>query len=288
MRTRTGRRSACIRLGWMVAIALAAPGPRAAEAAESAEDGYPVDPDTQIRIHTASGRVEVRTHDRPVVELRRGGRSTLAVERRPEVGRLLVRSSHRAIRITVPEGADLRIHSASGRVEVMGRTTRLEVRSASGAVTLRGASAEARIGTMSGDVRTTEAVGRLAVETYSGDVDVDGPVAELRVQTVSGDLDVRSERLPTELRVKTVSGDVDLKGDLPAGASWEVTSTSGDVRLRRTNAQGLRLEARSWSGSIELPGGRRESCDSCDRSLVIDGGGAELRFTSYSGDVDIR
>jgi hypothetical protein len=155
------------------------------------------------------------------------------------------------LKILVPEGQEIEVYLAAGRLgatNVRG-TVRLDAASAdittsgtsgalsvdvgSGNVTVRDAQGDVDVDTGSGDA-TVSAVttGTLTIDTGSGEVDVTRVVARIvRLDTGSGS--VRCELLsnPETLEVDTGSGSVTLTLPPSYGATVDIDSGSGGIDL---------------------------------------------------------
>ena len=164
------------------------------------------------------------------------------------------------------------------RIEVVVPTgTRVSASSISGNVSVRGAHAEVEASSTSGDV---------TVDRVNGLVDA---------ETVSGEVEVRSAR-SDRVRAQSLSGEVTYDGTITRDGRYDFTSHSGTVRLFVPADAAISLTASTFSGSVNsrLPatlgpttrsggvrrGGRME--------LAINGGGARVNATSFSGDIVIE
>ena len=81
------------------------------------------------------------------------------------------------------------------------------------------------------------------------------------------------------------NGDTRITGGLKQKASVRVRSMSARIELVREGGAGLRLEAQAKYGKIRVKGEKRKTDD-----LVIedvDGGGADVRLTTFSGRISV-
>jgi len=120
-------------------------------------------------------------------------------------------------------------------------------------------------------VRFPKGLQKVTIHTASGDLNFEKPMAEeWSVTSASGDLNgelAQAERFA----IRTASGDLDLS--FPGFEQGSITSASGDGHLNLKNDfQDLRIK--SASGDYEI-----------DTSRIS---GAEVNFTSVSGDAEIR
>jgi hypothetical protein len=208
---------------------------------------YTVDvpPETDVRITTGSGDIEVRDVDGPV-RVRTGS------------GDVEVRSVRAAVEVGTGSG-DIRIGEVRGDVDV---------RVGSGDVRLEAVLGRVTVRTGSGDLTVDRVEGTVEFATGSGDVTLTDIAGDLRGRTGSGDVILRVRQVPTGRTwdLKTGSGDVEVT--LPQTAHFEVDAATGagrvtvDFPLTTAAVQGrrhvrgvagsadLRIEARVGTGSI--------------------------------------
>jgi DUF4097 and DUF4098 domain-containing protein YvlB len=234
----------------------------------------------ELRIEVPRGTVEIETADtkETTVELEALGRDAEEYEREARIesrprgdghevvvdasrrrGRLGFREGEYRVRITAPEGTDVRADLASADIGGRGRFGDVEVDAASGDVKFDDVAGQAKVNTASGDVELRR-VGSAKVNSASGDLRIDesGPV---EANTASGDIRLRSV-LSGEVKLHSASGDLDV-GIAKGSRLWiDAQSLSGDTSSE------LELEA-APSGDDEGP-------------LV------ELRAQTMSGDIAVR
>jgi hypothetical protein len=160
--------------------------------------------------------------------------------------------------ITVPDGTEARLHTASADVRARGTL----------------GSTEAHVA--SGDVELDRVDGRLKVHSASGGVRVGAVRDEVDVHSASGDLDIASSDGP--VKVHTASGDVAVR-DAGAGPI-RVHSASGDVGIAVREGRRVAVDVRTVSGKARS-----------DIPLDADGGEGgdaplvEIKVNGVSGDV---
>jgi DUF4097 and DUF4098 domain-containing protein YvlB len=229
-----------------------------------------------------------------IVECRPTGRRHLLVVKVPKLhGLRFLRRNAVTVRVTVPEGSDVGIMTASADAEVTGPVGNADLatasgevstddvagKSASGNITVGNVGGELKVHTASGDLRCSSVVGRVLFSTASGDVEIGSAGDRVDVKTTSGN--ARLGELAHGAQVTGVSGDVRVLS-ITAGA-LRVRSVSGDVAVGVAPGVDLEVDVETVSGSVEsdIPlenatGGRR--------------GGArvEISVRSVSGDVAIE
>jgi DUF4097 and DUF4098 domain-containing protein YvlB len=236
--------------------------------------------EVELTIEVPRGDVEIETADteETTVELEARGRDAEEYEREARIearprgdghevivdastrrGLLGFREGEYRVRITAPDGADVRADLASADISGRGRFGEVEIAVASGDVAFDDVTGQAKVNTASGGVELRR-VGSAKVNSASGDVRIDesGPV---EANTASGDIRLRSI-LSGEVKLHSASGDLDV-GIAKGSRLWvDAQSLSGDTSSE------LELEA-APSGSEEGP-------------LV------ELRAQTMSGDISVR
>jgi DUF4097 and DUF4098 domain-containing protein YvlB len=172
-----------------------------------------------LTVTTSSGRVVITGEDRPDIVV--DGKASIEDG---DDGGVIVRASSSNLEVRCPAGADVRVGTSSGGVE------------------LRGRLGDARVTTSSSSIRV-EDVEALELRSSSGSIDVETCVGYCRLQTASGSVTVGD------------AGDVDIStksSSIRVGraAGGRVHSVSGSIALGATGADDL--EVRSISGSVTV------------------------------------
>jgi len=129
---------------------------------------------------------------------------------------------------------------------------------------------------------------RLDVNVFSSDVDVTGVTGEQKVHSFSGTLTLLGVRGPVD--AKTFSAGIRVEVDGVTEPDLQLETFSGDIEARLPGDARGRVRFSSFSGDIEsdLPLIlRSKSRRSLDADLGT-GGGRDLRFKTFSGDVTLR
>ena len=160
--------------------------------------------------------------------------------------------------ITVPDGTETRVHTASADVRARGTLGSTETHVASG------------------DLELDRVEGRLKAHSASGGVRIGAVRDEAVVHSASGDLDIASSDGP--VKVHTASGDVAV-GNAGAGPI-RVHSASGDVSIAVREGRRVAVDVRTVSGKArsDIPLDT-ESDEGGDAPLV------EIKVNGVSGDV---
>jgi DUF4097 and DUF4098 domain-containing protein YvlB len=242
-----------------------------------------------------------------VIDTRREGRTLAFVLEAPpreaESGRFP--SQPRSdLTVTVPNGIEVRIASASGDIDVAGPLGPIHAETHFGGVTLARIEGDGSAQTDSGSIEIRAAEGgHLTAETSFGDVTLESIRSEeaVRAESRSGDLALRDVRARTieahssfgsirleavegDVTAKTDSGDVELDGALRG--MHQLHSGFGDVEVVR--AQG-KIDVSSNSGDVtvrDCAGGVK--AESGFGTVQIEGVLTTLSAESSSGDIAVE
>ncbi|MGH9019822.1 MAG: DUF4097 family beta strand repeat-containing protein [Acidimicrobiales bacterium] len=180
------------------------------------------------------------------------------------------------VEVSLPEGSDVEIDTASGDSVIRGAVKAVSVHSASGDVVVDDAdSVSAR--TASGDLMIGRTTTSLSVQSASGDVVVKQGARTTKIESASGDVRVAATGHTTE--VSTASGDVNVGAACTGKVS--ARSASGDVRI--SVAPGLNIDVDAHSVTGELTSTIDLSRDGSDDAGEV----LDLRVGTVSGDVAV-
>lgn len=129
---------------------------------------------------------------------------------------------------------------------------------------------------------------RLDVNVFSSDVNVTGVTGEQKVHSFSGTLTIVGARGPID--AKTFSAGIRVEMNGVTEPDLQLETFSGDIEARLAGDARGRVRFNSFSGDIQsdLPLLlRSKSRRSLDADLGT-GGGRDLRFKTFSGDVTLR
>jgi DUF4097 and DUF4098 domain-containing protein YvlB len=251
-----------------------------------------------VELGLVSGDIVVTGWNRPEVKLfatietgyfeYAASASRVRVNARSRRGRM----GDQRIEISVPIGTEVRASTVSGNIAVRGTAARVQAGTVSGDLEVRDAVDEIEIHTTSGDLRAEKLRGRIRANTTSGDVVLDDVNGDLRLHTVSGTLRVRGAL--TGLEFESVSGDIEFRGDIKNEGTYTAHTHSGDIRLTLPANVAANLDLSTFSGDLRTefpltlqPG---ESANRRGRQMqtTINGGGARMTLTTFSGDITIE
>ena len=220
---------------------------------------------------------------------------------------------HRSLRVWVdyklfvPRNCSLDIHTVSGDMDitaVMGELIlesvsgdiavekggSVDAESVSGDIELRGVK-EVDASTVSGDIEAFDTMGDLRLKSVSGDITGRKVSGNISAGTVSGEVKLFGVSDCRKVKVGTTSGEVAFEGRLTDGGTYIFSTTSGDISLILSKDSSFDLDAHTMSGSIRCSVPMlKVSFKKGKRKLVgtAGKGGATLRISSTSGDIDIE
>ena len=258
------------------------------------------------KVHVRVGepdRIRVRarhaTRDRVELRRRRGVLTVIPVTwakgstsfevRPPDVG--VVRVVGRApgavdIEVTVPRWLPLSIEGPMVDVVVDGTEAPIEVTVMTGGIRVRGGRVRVALTTMSGSIALYNAHGRITVAGGVGRMTLHECRGDVRVETTSGDVQLEAVTAD-HVEITTLGGDVTDRGAITGGSRWNVSTHSGDVTLELGGEPDARFRVRALRGEIVTD--LVESIeDSRHLDLVVGGGSADVRLTTFSGTIRIE
>jgi DUF4097 and DUF4098 domain-containing protein YvlB len=184
--------------------------------------------------------------ERATVECRPAGGGHLVAIKMPRLhGMRFIRRNAVTVRVSLPEGSDVKAVTASANVEVVGPIGSADVKTASGDVSTDDVGGEVTAKSASGDINLGNVGGVLRVHTASGDLRCLRVGGRALFNTATGEVEIGSA--DDFVEVKATSGHVRI-GELARGA--RVVNVSGDVRVLAI--EDGRLHVRSVSGNVAV------------------------------------
>lgn len=129
----------------------------------------------------------------------------------------------------------------------------------------------------------------LDVDAFSSDVRVNDVRGKQHVHTFSGPIELRGATGPLDL--ETFSGDIDLEVvDATASPDLKAKTFSGSITAMLPDATSGNLRFESFSGDFnsDIPLTRESGGKRSFRGRLNSGGGSDIYFKTFSGDVRIR
>ncbi len=192
--------------------------------------------------------------------------------------------------LTIPSGAAIKARNVSGDISGENIGGRADLDTVSGDLVLKRASKGAECGTVSGDLRVSDLSGEVFLKSVSGDVYAVNIKGSIGAEAVSGDLELTGVAEADSVRAKTVSGDIVFRGSINRAGRYDLKSHSGDVEMVIPPDSAFDLEAETFSGRITTDFEVRVSGKISRKELsgAVNGGGATVRLSSFSGDIKLR
>jgi len=263
----------------LVTALLLVPSAVQGQASRTVNETVSLDPDGEVELDAFTGAITVTTWDRAAVQIDvriEGDEQELVDATRIEIegsgNRVSIETDYEELEnrflgifdmgsdgdrpptfytIRMPATAELSIDDFSSEIEITGLRNGLELETFSSAVTL------------------DDIEGRLDIETYSSDFEARNIAGSIRFETFSGDATISMRSIDDECRFESFSGDVELF--LPADAAFDLDldmGMSGD------------LDSEFSMDSVETEGNEYRGS--------VNGGGPRLRFSTFSGDLELR
>ena len=211
----------------------------------------------ELDVHVQSGRVEVTTGSAGFISVEVETRDpSFLVEKR---GDLIYVSSEKNtgwlsggsrayVSAVVPEGTDVNIGTASGRIECRGQLGRVDVKTASGDVDVEAGSSVV-IKTASGDAHLVRSDGEVRGSSASGDFYIGRSDGNTSISSASGD--VRLEDAKGSVTISTASGNMRINSFEGNRASFK--SMSGNAVIGIPAGTKVDLDVSLLSGKLKLP-----------------------------------
>jgi len=189
--------------------------------------------------------------------------------------------------IETPRATDLNATSGSGNLDIADISGRVIGETGSGDIRAEHLPADSKLETGSGNIHANGVNGGSRLETGSGDIHLEQTAAgDVHASTGSGDIEITG--LVGGLKGSTGSGWIHVSGT-PVG-EWKLETGSGDVRLQLEGGKGFELDAESASGDIHTDQQitMQGSLSKHHIHGTVNGGGAMIRVSTGSGDIEVR
>lgn len=214
--------------------------------------------------------------------------------------------------LEVPRNGILRVEGTNLDVDVRDLERNTEIKLINGAIAATNLKGVVKLNTVNGEIRSRGLDGRISLETVNGSIDDrDSSGTLIEYQTVNGDIEsnTRAERIRLdnvngeielmlsnidELQASTVGGEMEIIATLNTLAQVELSSVNGDIELAvPTTTSANFVISTSVGGRIEnelssdKPVRRDRFVNSSDLNFTLNGGTAQVRINTVSGDITL-
>lgn len=193
-------------------------------------------------------------------------------------------------KLWIPERAALKAVNVSGDVSAEAIGGAAALKSVSGGIRLVKAGAGADCTSVSGGVEVADVTGNIFLKSVSGDVKASGVKGAVEAETVSGEVDLLDVSDAPTVRVKALSGGVQYRGVISKQGNYSLKSHSGDVVLYLPSDSAFDFEAETFSGGVESDFEIKMTGKVSPKEMSgsVNGGGAVLKLSSFSGDIKLK
>ncbi len=190
----------------------------------------------------------------------------------------------------IPEKAGLKVKNISGDIDVEGTGGVLDLSAISGDVSLRKASGTADCNTISGDLEISGISGDIFLKSVSGDITAGQVKGSIEAETVSGEVKLMEVSEAATIRAKALSGEIVYRGRINPAGNYSFKSHSGNVELELPADSAFDFTAETFSGNITTDFEIKVTGKISTREMsgVVNGGGASVKLSSFSGDIRLR
>jgi DUF4097 and DUF4098 domain-containing protein YvlB len=193
-------------------------------------------------------------------------------------------------KLSIPEWAALKASNISGDVDVVGPIGPVDLNAISGSIRLKKAAKGADCNAISGDLEVTEVTGDAFLKSVSGDITANLIKGSVQAESVSGGVQLTEVSDATRVEAKALSGDVVYRGRINPQGTYNMKSHSGEVDLYLPADAAFEFEAETFSGSIETDFEIKVVGKVSPKAMqgVVNGGGATVKVSSFSGDIKLK
>jgi hypothetical protein len=211
-------------------------------------------------------------------------------------------------KVMIPSQAAIKARSVSGDVTLENVGGKAAADTKSGDVTVLGAQNGANAETVSGDVKVVDVKNGVYCKTASGNVDAKNITGNADLNCVSGDVTAENIRGAVEadtvsgnvklmdisgadvVKGKTMSGSTIYSGDINSNGRYSLEAHSGRVEMTIPSGSAFDLTASTFSGSIKTEFKVMVSGTVSKKKISgsVNGGGADVRLKTFSGNVHLK
>lgn len=193
-------------------------------------------------------------------------------------------------KLWIPEKAALKAHSISGSVTAESIGGKADLKAISGSVRITKAGGGASCESISGEVVASDVTGDAFLKSISGSVKATTVKGSVEAETVSGGVELSGVSEASSVRAKALSGGVVYRGRINRQGNYIFKSHSGGVTLYLPSDSAFDFDAETFSGDIETDFEVKVmgKISHKEMSGTVNGGGATLKVSSFSGDIKLK
>lgn len=258
---------------------------------ETIERVFPVQGKARLNLSNINGAVRIRSHEEPQIRVKAVKRQSNGSPDRTEIEMNQAEDGQVTIATRFKGGIlGFLMPGSPGAVDYevyLPNPCEVQISGVSSEIEAHGLEGDLSFSSVSGEARLQSLAGKITFSSVSGDLDGRSIQGDLRLKTVSGSIRLNDGKV-SSLEASTVSGDLWLEGELP-GAAYRLKTVSGAARLELPQGSALRAEMRSVSGALRttFPDVKTIRTGGL-QTLELGSGGAQITFTSVSGDMIIH
>lgn len=192
--------------------------------------------------------------------------------------------------LMIPPKASIKVKSVSGSItlEEIGGT--VKVNAVSGNIEVMDAKEGVDCQTVSGHLMIQDVKGDAELKTVSGKITLERIQGSIEAETVSGGIELREVSKAKVVKVKVLSGRIIYEGEISPDGEYRLKSFSGRVEIIIPSDSAFDLEADTFSGKINSDFEIKILGTISKRKIQgeVNGGGAELSLSTFSGNIYLR
>lgn len=199
------------------------------------------------------GTVHVHAERHGLSERELEGITVTAVEHEGRVRITATKTVGRPLRswvrltVTVPPGAETRIDTRGGSIEVDGVEAPVRARTAGGSVRVTRARGRADVQTAGGSIRVDGHDGAVVARTAGGSIRLEGTLSpEVDAETIGGS--IRVEGVDGTVRAVTKGGSIQVTGRI--GGDSEVTTAGGSIVVALRRGSRITVDGSTTGGAM--------------------------------------
>ncbi len=246
----------------------------------------------RVAIQNFTGRLIVRTWDRPEVRFEAEGRDEANVNVARSARELSFSADRRwryrsvTTVVRMPAWANLRVRGVELHVEVEGLTGGLSVRTVEGDIRIRRVSGGVVAQTVEGVLEVEDVEGSLQLFSLDDDVWVSGVRGDVSVEAGDGDIHL-SGIDARNVQASTVDGEVEFEGVIRPDGRYELTTHDGDITLVVGEGVSATFSVSTFDGDFttEFPVLLSGLNSSRELRFTLGGGEATIIMRAFDGEV---